>query len=100
MFQKDKPYRNQKLRDVARHVPYCMGCKKPNDGTIVGCHSNRQHDGKGTGQKAHDLLAYCCSECHAYIDGNGDKRERHCFFLQAVYNSIVWLLKEGYLEVK
>ena len=93
-------YRNQKLRDLASQAPHCMCCWTSKSGQIVGAHSNRIADGKGKGIKAHDLLAYVCQNCHTVIDGPGDKTERHNLFLQAFFNTTLWLLNEGHLEVK
>ena len=96
---KNTPYRNKKMRKLASECTECMGCGAICEpGSIVGAHSNRQQDGKGMGTKAHDLLAYLCPTCHRYVDGDGDKEVRHNFFLQAVYNTVLWLLKNGHLK--
>ena len=96
---KNTPYRNKKMRQLASECTECMGCGAICEpGSIVGAHSNRQQDGKGMGTKAHDLLAYLCPTCHRYVDGDGDKEVRHNFFLQAVYNTVLWLLKNGHLK--
>lgn len=80
----------------------CMSCGRPNDGTIVGAHSNFG-DGKGMGQKSHDVLAYVCLDCHDIIDGRQhkdlDRTMREALFYHAAYESTVWLLKTGYLKV-
>lgn len=96
---KDKPYRNQFLRDIAVEAPICFRCGQSNDGTVVGCHSNAIADGHGTGQKASDLLAYMDRECHRWVDTHwhdGGQEE----FYYAAYKSTIWLLKEGYLVTK
>ena len=91
-----KPFRSQYLKDLARECPHCMfpGCGKSNDGDIVLAHSNRLKDGKGMGQKTHDVPCYVCFMCHRKIDLEGDNVGR----LEATYNSIVWLLQEGLLK--
>lgn len=98
---KDKPYRNQKLRDLARFTPHCMNpwCKKPNDGDVVLCHSNRLEDGHGTSQKASDVPCYCCKKCHDIIDGREPgygQQERDLIRLETTYKSVEWFLKECY----
>ena len=99
---KDPPYRNQKLRDLAKECPHCMYCGKANDGDVVLAHSNRQRDGKGLGIKSHDMPCFVCKRCHDAIDRRsgtsmwaGDERE--FIRLEAVYYSTLWLLKEGHL---
>ena len=95
-----KPYRNQKLRDLANEAPHCMYCKTPRDGTIVLAHSNLLQHGKGTSQKSQDFPAYVCAKCHREIDGAGDKWMRHEQLMEAGYWSVIWLLESGHLEVK
>ena len=95
---KIKPYRNQKLRDLANGAPCCC-CGKPNDGTVVGAHSNSLEHGKGMGTKSHDILCYCCSGCHRKIDIELTRDEAQLFFLRGVYNTFLWLLQEGHLVV-
>lgn len=99
-FPKKAPYRNNRLRELAKESPICTCCGKPNDGTVVGAHSNYLEDGKGTGQKAHDILAYACSDCHRMIDERLTREESRLLFLRGVYNTFLWLLREGHLEVK
>lgn len=96
---KNTPYRNKKMRQLAAECDECHGCGAF-CGSVAGAHSNRQRDGKGLGIKAHDLLAYLCPTCHLYVDGDGDREERHNFFLQAVYNTVLWMLKNGHMDVK
>lgn len=99
---KNAPYRNPKLLALARQAPRCMSCHGWNHGDVVACHSNSQRHAKGMGTKAHDLTAYCCAACHSLIDGrtgglSRDTRER--MFLEAVYETTLWLLQEGLLKV-
>jgi hypothetical protein len=95
-----KPLRSPKLRDAARDCPKCMSCHQANDGTVVGCHPNGLKYGKGMGQKANDVLAYCCKDCHDIIDGRTgslNRIEREAKWLDAFYWSTVWLIQDGRL---
>lgn len=92
-------FRSQKLRDLAKEAPICFCCGKANDGTVVGAHSNAIQDGHGAGQKAHDLLAYVCADCHRDIDHHWKTWGRDTFYA-ACYSSTVWLLQSGYLIVR
>jgi len=84
MFQKRKPYRNQKILDSAEgeectlQTEWCNG----DSSTVVACHSNWSEDGKGKGQKADDLyVAYGCSECHRWLDeGSASRQEKREVF--------------------
>lgn len=100
-MHKTPPLRLQKLRDAAKDAPKCFSCNRPNDGTVVGCHPNGIKRGHGMGQKAHDVLAYCCHECHAKIDGRAGNlalSTREIMWLDAFYWSTVWLIQEGILK--
>ncbi len=92
-------FRSETLRRLAKDIPSCQLCGAYNHGQVIGAHSNRLADGKGRGLKAHDLVAYVCEACHAEIDGEGDRQLRHNQFLQAYYNSTLWLLREGHLQI-
>jgi hypothetical protein len=81
-------------------------CRVVNVGQVVGCHSNSLKDGKGGSYKAHDIPAFLCNECHDVIDGRNQgpstllpRQERELIFLEAVYESMLWLLESGRLEV-
>lgn len=95
-----KAYRNQALRDLAKQIPCCVMCHAHNEGQVVGAHSNRLIDGKGTGLKAHDLLAYVCDTCHAELDGEGNRQDRHNAFLQAFYDSMLQAFLHELVVVK
>lgn len=92
-------FRSQKLLDLAKEAPCCMYCGAHNHGQVVGCHSNSQRHGKGQGLKAHDVVAYLCDECHRVIDGAGAREYREWMFLEAVYQTTLWLLQSGHLRV-
>jgi len=95
-------FRNTTILSHAQNAPHCMHCGKVNRGDIVACHSNSLRHGKGTGIKAHDLPAYLCRECHGILDGRMGTLTRHekdVMFLDAAFDSILWLLQEGYLKV-
>ena len=99
---KQRNFRSQKLRDLAAQCPKCMHCGHPQDGTIVACHSNSQKHGKGIGLKAHDAPAYLCGTCHSLVDGRTGtltQHEREDMFLGAAYETWVWLMQSGYLQV-
>ncbi len=95
-----KTFRDQALRDLAKKIPHCAMCGAHNEGQVVGAHSNRLIDGKGTGIKSHDLVAYICGKCHAEIDGEGERSERHGKFLQAYYDSMLIAFRQGLIQVK
>jgi hypothetical protein len=96
----DKNYRNNKILKGAEHSPYCFGCGKPNDGTIVAAHSNQGRDGKGLGIKSHDFrVAYLCYTCHAEVDGgSGTQEEKVEKWEQAHRLTIAYLILSGILK--
>ena len=76
---------------LAKEVPYCMGCRKPADGTIVLAHRSLNAGGlvAGKGKKTLDILgAFLCHECHIYGDGEG--RKDFQWWELAVHRSITW----------
>lgn len=99
-----KPYRNPRLLHLAENCEYCCGCGEHGRGTIVACHSNSLEDGKGTGTKAHDITAFLCKDCHDLIDGRTHKEltrdQRNLIFYKGVYNTWLYLMREGILEIK
>lgn len=103
-FPKDLNYRNRKLLDLGRFAPKCFSCGSENTGIVIPAHSNAMRHGHGMGLKAHDIPAFVCKTCHDIIDGRMDvgmtRDERHEMYLAAVYETFLWLLREGYLVVK
>lgn len=100
---KDQPFRSKRLRELAKEVPHCFYCKEVNHGQVVLAHSNRLNHGKGMGMKAHDVPNYLCELCHGVMDGRIKQTDPNTplrIQLDGTYGSIVWLLKNGYLEVK
>lgn len=100
-----KPYRNPKILRLAEECPHCMYCGESNHGQIVACHSNSQKFDKGLGQKASDVpIAYLCDQCHSLYDGrigpHLTQRDRDMVFYEASCKSWLWLMREGYSEVK
>jgi len=97
-------YRNQKLLDLARSAPHCMYCSEPNHGQVVSCHMNSLKHGKGMGIKPHDIPCYLCKICHSMADGTMAPKmtrvERDNILYEGVYNTFLWLLRDGRLEVK
>lgn len=93
-------YRNKKLLEAAKNVPYCTGCGKATDGTIVASHSNQIADGKGTGIKAADYrIAYLCYCCHASIDSGQLSREEKRDKWEAAHRaSIAWMFETGIVK--
>jgi hypothetical protein len=51
-----------------------------------------------TGIKAHDLPCYLCDECHKVVDANGQWAKET--YNEGLYQSVLWLLQTGNLEVK
>jgi hypothetical protein len=101
---KTPAFRCQKLRDLAEEAPHCMrrACRVVNVGQVVGCHRGGLAHGRGMGHKTHDLVAYLCGDCHNLIDrrtGNLTPEEADQEFLDAYYESNLWLLESGHLEV-
>lgn len=97
-----KNYRNPRLLALARQAPRCMSCGRANDGTVVAAHSNAQRHGKGMGIKAHDLPAYLCFRCHSEVDGvagSFNRHERDRIWLDGMFQTFLWLLQEGHLQV-
>jgi hypothetical protein len=80
------------------------GCMEHNYGQVVAAHSNSLSDGKGMGLKSHDIPAYLCDNCHGIVDGriarDWEQRQREMLFYTSVYNTFLWLLQSGHLEVK
>ena len=83
--QKIPKYRNQSLKDAARHEP-CIVCGRT--GTTVLAHSNEYAHGKGGAIKAHDLLGlFLCVHHHDLFDGRRGKmtRQQKQDFFRAYY---------------
>lgn len=93
-------YRNTKLLQAARNVPYCMGCGKVTDGTIVAAHSDQIRDDKGTGIKAHDYrIAYLCYTCHENVGaGQLSREEKREIWERAHRASIGWMFETGVVK--
>jgi hypothetical protein len=105
LFSKNKPYRDPRILALAQEVAYCFYCKEPNHGQVVACHSNSQKFGHGMGQKASDFpVAYLCDKCHALVDGrigpHLSRVDREMVWYEGACLSCMWLMSEGYLEVK
>lgn len=68
-----------KLRELAKEVPFCMGCglDNPDGNMICLAHSNELADGRGAYHKSNDLYgAYLCAGCHQYVDVTGETKEK------------------------
>jgi len=95
-------FRCPDLLKLASMAPNCMGCGAVNVGQVVGCHPNGLAMGKGMGQKAHDLVAYLCPDCHDLLDGRTGtltRFEREVLYLRTSNASMVWLFQAGHLKV-
>lgn len=96
-------YRNPALLRLAKESPRCMGCGRPNDGSVVSAHSNQYRDGHGRSIKAHDFrIAFLCTHpCHHELDQGSrwSKAERVQFFEDAHRLTIEWLFLNGHLVV-
>ena len=87
-----------KLRQLARNRP-CMvrvpGVCNFDVTTTILAHLN----GAGLGIKHHDLHgAWCCSDCHDYVDGRSGKskaKDREWLLLWGVIRTQQQLIKEG-----
>lgn len=91
-------YRNSRILATAKEAPCCMWCGAHNEGQVVACHSNAIRHGHGAGHKAHDLPAYLCGTCHDLVDrraGGLSREASERIFLEAVYNTMLWLLESG-----
>ena len=96
------PFRSEELRALAAKAPHCMLCGARNIGNVVACHSNSLRDGKGMGQKANDVVAFLCRECHDQIDGRAGhltEFEKRVRFLEGVNDTMAWLFQSGHLLV-
>jgi hypothetical protein len=90
-----------KYTDLAKKVPCCMGCRTPNDGTVVLAHRNLNGWGlrAGKGIKTLDILgAFLCRECHA--QGDAMRRRDFQFWELAVHRSITWAYDNGYITIE
>lgn len=99
----DGNFRSPKLLKLAAEIPCCMVCGADNDGTVVGAHPNGLGFSKGTGIKAHDLVAYMCFKCHNLYDGRElgwDSLQKQQAWDGAFYKTMLWLIQSGHLEVK
>jgi hypothetical protein len=94
-------YRSPLLLSFAREAPYCFGCLRNNDGSIVSAHSNQLRDGKGKSIKAHDFrIAFLCGVCHHAIDQGSklSREERREMWENAHRLTIGWLFTTGRLR--
>lgn len=96
--------KTSKIRQSARgqdclvRVPgICNG----NPETVVLAHIN----GGGAGMKAHDIHgAYCCSDCHTFLDGGYVKtttrQYRDLLHLEGIVRTQLKLIEAGFIEVR
>ena len=94
-------YRNPKILRGAHDCPFCLGCGKPNDGTVVAAHSNQARDAKGAGIKAHDFrVAYLCFTCHQFVDTSNKAtiEEREELWETAHRLTVAYLILSGILK--
>lgn len=75
------------------------GCQNDRD-TVVACHINSGAAGKGTGMKAHDLLAvWGCGHCHAQLDQGKGRSQYAGDVLRALCETLIGLWRGGLLNV-
>jgi len=69
------------------------------DGPGMGCHSNRQADGKGKGVKAHDVfVAIGCAACHRWLDeGASPRGDKEAVFDGALRRTLEIAFRAGVL---
>lgn len=92
--------RSNKIRNSARgenctvNSPVCNNRSE----TVVLAHSNYGEDGKGMGQKAHDIYScYACSDCHRWLDESGeDTRDA---FHRAMKRTWKRLIDKGVIKI-
>ena len=102
----DKNFRSTRILELAEECPHCMRCGRGQKGWIVACHSNSQLFGKGEGLKASDVpIAYLCGICHDLVDHPApsehlSRMDREYMFYMAACKTWLWLMREGYLEIK
>ena len=94
-------YRNPAFLSLAKKLPSCMGCDRPNVGKVVAAHSNRLEHGKGMGIKATDALwAGLCDRCHFQVDqGKWPYERRVELWEQAQMRTVRYLIESGHLLV-
>lgn len=101
-------HRSKKLRDSAKHAPWCFSCGRGNaGGNLVLAHSNALRDGRGASFRSHDVLgAIVCNDpggCHDLIDGRAGKltkEEKHLMQMLANRKTVLWWIETGLLVVK
>ena len=54
-------YRNPAFLSLAKKLPSCMGCDRPNVGNVVAAHSNRLEHGKGMGIRQPTPCGLACA---------------------------------------
>ena len=94
-MSQDKLTKLARGRDCMIRGPTCNG----NPDTVVLCHI-RQIGISGIGLKAPSILgAWGCSDCHAYVDWQGDGREsRELLLLRGMARTINTLIREGVVK--
>lgn len=106
MFEKRKPYRNQKILDAARGeacTANFYGCTGGGEDTVF-CHLNESWAGKGLSQKADDFAGFFgCRHCHDVYDGRQKAPhayavDKYALVLKAFYKTLRRLFELGVLK--
>ena len=91
----------KKYSDLRKIIPFCCGCKAPNNGDLYLAHRNRGGWGLlfGRGIKSLSVTgSFLCPECHLYGDGDG-RRDADWWEL-ATQRAETWAWREGYLQFR
>lgn len=110
MIEKQKPYRNRRLLNLAHRICECQFkiegvCQGYSAHGCEPIHSDHQEHGKGMGVKSSDSQHVAgCKSCHNYYSGEMPRAERLPAFNAArartfaLYAKNKWLDKVGYSE--
>lgn len=102
----NKPIRSDKIRNAANGEPCTMQGPYCNydSSTVVFCHSNSYADGKGKGQKAHDIFGFFgCSACHDWFDGSlypENRSGKYEYFHEAMKKTWLRLIELRIIKVE
>ncbi len=104
IIQRDPPYRNRKLLDVAHEAPCFMEVPSVCQSGVhpsVPAHSNSQRHGRGVGHKSHDVfVAAACGPCHDWYDrGPAPREEKEARFARGLERYWLWLWRNDRIKV-
>ena len=101
MMFKTKRFSSKKITQHAKgqpctlRTPFCTGDRS----TVVACHAPSEV--KGMGLKSDDFwIAFGCSECHRYLDGNeGTELERLKFWFKGINRTFRILINDKVITI-